>query len=836
MPLVILGLSVRVPGGVVDAVGYWGVLRSGVDVTSEVPEYRWGVERPGVVGSGAGEGLVRTLRGGWLGRVEGFDAAFWGISPREAAGMDPQQRLLLECAWEALEDAGLAAERLRGRRVGVYVGICASDYAQMVASGGLGGIDAYHASGTQHSVASGRIAYALGLRGGAVSVDTACSSSLVALHLASRALRNGECDLAIVGGVNLILTPLHSVGFSRAGMLSADGRCKAFSSGADGYGRAEGCAVVVLGRQGEVPAGRAWAVLRGSAVGQDGASGGLTVPNGPAQAEVIRAALADAGADAGSVGYIEAHGTGTALGDPIEAGALATVFGAGPGAGVPIGSAKANLGHAEGAAGLLGVVKAVLMRHHGEVPPHPYAGTPSEHVDWAGSGLRLPAEVEPLGAEALVGVSSFGFSGTNAHAVIGPAPAGLGRVPEAVLAAHGARQGAAKRPGVYVVSARSEVSLAGLSEASAQRLSVLGAADAAAGGAGCWLAACGTSVRGRAALVHRRAVVARDGLAAAAVLRGQAREDAWGVAAVAQDGPGLVWLFTGQGALRPGAGLGLVAAEPAFARAWREVCAAFAPYLPAGTPGLEAVLHGPDAARWLERASLAQPAHVGLGVALARLWRGRGVVPLVVLGHSLGEYVAAHVAGVLDLDGLARLVAGRGALCEGLAPGGMAATTAGAEEVEAVLAGLPGVLAGQASVAADHGVAGSTVAGSEAALGALCDALLARGHASERLAGGQGYHSPLVEPAMAGLAALARGVAHRAAEVALVSSWSGAVVGAGSDPTAYDWGEHWAGHLRGRVRYAQALAAAVRWAGGAGGGQGAQAASAAGIAAAAPAA
>jgi acyl transferase domain-containing protein len=846
-PIGVLGIGLRLPGGIVDPVGFWSALSSGADLTSDLPAERWGVDDAALADlhdpSGARTGTVRSLRGGWLGPVDGFDAAFWGISPREATGLDPQQRLLLECAWEALEDAAIDPLRLRGRRVGVYVGICGADYGQLAASAGLRGIDAYHASGTQHSVASGRIAYALGLTGPAVSVDTACSSSLVALHLALRALRAGECDLALVGGVNLILGPTNSVGFSRAGMLSPDGRCKAFSAAADGYGRAEGCAVVVLGRLAEASAGQVWAVLHGSALGQDGASGGLTVPNGPAQASVIRAALADAGAEAARVGYVEAHGTGTSLGDPIEAGALSAVFGAGRAAPLLVGSAKANLGHTEGAAGLVGLVKAALVRHHGTVPPHPFAEQPTPHVDWTGSGLALPGAPRPLAADALVGVSSFGFSGTNAHAVLGVAPAALARgafehaIPaRAVDARNADRQAAApaERPGVFVLSARSPTSLAGLAAASAERLAELasiagtntgrtstgaalmdGAAPGAAvmGGAsigspGDWTAACWTAATGRAALPWRRAVVAASAADAAAALRG-APSPAWNVAASGPvSGPvPLVWLFTGQGALRPGAGAGLLDTEPAFAEAWHTACAAFAPYLPAGAPPLHTVLHGADAAHWLQRPSLAQPAHIALAVALAALWRARGITPALVLGHSLGEYAAAYVAGVLDLDGLARLIAGRGRLCETLAPGSMAATTASEAEVTAALAKLPTTLANEAGLAALHGSAGSTVSGSPAALAALCEALATMGHASDRLTGGQAYHSPLTQPAMAPLAALAAEIKHETPRIPLASTLTGELLG------QIDWPSHWARHLRQPVRFAEALDTALRAAG-----------------------
>jgi acyl transferase domain-containing protein/NADPH:quinone reductase-like Zn-dependent oxidoreductase/NAD(P)-dependent dehydrogenase (short-subunit alcohol dehydrogenase family)/SAM-dependent methyltransferase len=866
-PLALIGIGCRLPGCVEGPEDFWRLVLSGADATGEVPASRWD---PAAAAADAGGDAAVPRRGGFLGPVDGFDAAFWGISPREAAGMDPQQRLLLECAWEALEDAGLDPLRLRGARVGVFVGICAGDYAQMVlAGGGLGAVDAYHASGTAHSTASGRLSYLLGLRGPSLSVDTACSSSLMAVHLAAQSLRAGECDLAIAGGVNLILAPTWSVGFGRAGMLAPDGRCKAFAAEADGYGRAEGCGVVVLRRLDEARAAgdRAWAVLRGSAAGQDGASGGLTVPNGPAQAEVIRTALARAGAVPDAVAYVEAHGTGTALGDPIEAGALASVFAPGRPADRPLllGSAKASIGHAEAAAGVAGLIKAALSLRRGLAPPHPGAERPTPHVDWASGRLALPRAATPLPPDALVGVSAFGFSGTNVHAVLGPTPAGTGRdapmEPAAVETAamagaaqragswvrpgHSAAVGAAvgraaagssdhavpgttahavegspappgtfpdtrpaaaapgttpARPGVLVLSARSRPALDALMRRMAARLDAMPGAE--------WPAACWTAATGRAAMLHRIAFAAEGPEEAARLLR---KDHTSATDLAPGQRPRLLMLFTGQGGLQPGAGAGLLSAEPAFARAWAEACAAADPHLPSGGPGLHAALHGPEAAWLLARGAYAQPAQTALAAALLALWAARGIAPDVALGHSLGELAAAHAAGVLSLEGMMRLAAARGRICDDAIPptGGMATTTAPAAAVLAAIARLPAPLATAAALAADHGPAGATVSGAAPAVAALAAVLEGDGHACQPLAAARAFHSPLVEPALDALARAAAQVPHAPPRIPLLSTATGAAIARGGGAAALDWPAHWARHMRGTVRFAEALRAAT---------------------------
>ncbi|MFH0725407.1 MAG: beta-ketoacyl synthase N-terminal-like domain-containing protein, partial [Pseudomonadota bacterium] len=427
-PLAIVGMGCRFPGKIVDAESYWNVLHQGMDVITAVPKDRWDIDAlydsdPDVPGK------MSTRYGGFLPDVAAFDAPFFGISRREAIGMDPQQRLLLEVCWEAIEHAGISPAGLRGTPAGVFMGIGTFDYAGLrYAQRDYEGVDSYFATGGVLSVAAGRLSYALGLTGPSMAVDTACSSSLVAVHLACQSLRSRECDLALAGGVNVILLPELSINFSRARMLSPDGRCKTFDASANGYVRGEGCGVIVLKRLSDATAAgdRILALVRGSAVNQDGPSGGLTVPSGPAQEAVIQRALSNSGVTANDVGYIEAHGTGTSLGDPIEVGALAKVFGDRPAADpLVIGSVKTNIGHLEAAAGIAGVMKVVLSLQKGEIPAHLHFKTPNPHIAWEQLPFEIPTGPRswPKGRKRLAGVSAFGASGTNAHIVLEEGPA-----------------------------------------------------------------------------------------------------------------------------------------------------------------------------------------------------------------------------------------------------------------------------------------------------------------------------------------------------------------------------------------------------------------------------
>jgi acyl transferase domain-containing protein len=425
-PIAIVGLSCRFPGAP-DADSFWQLLNDGLDAIQEIDATRWNVDayfdadpdKPG---------KIATRWGGFLQAVDQFEPQFFGISPREALSMDPQQRLALEVSWEALERAGYAPDKLNGSATGVFMGICNGDYTQLQLDNDRDSIDMYSATGNAHSVISGRLAYVLGLQGPAVSIDTACSSSLVAVHLAVQSLRTGECRMALAGGVNLILSLDTTMALSRAKMMASDGRCKAFDAAADGFVRSEGCGIVVLKRLSDAlnDSDHILAVIRGSAINQDGRSNGLTAPNGPSQVAVIQKALVNADVKPDEIGYVETHGTGTSLGDPIEAQALGAALGQNRSVPLAIGSVKTNIGHAEAAAGIAGLIKVVLSLQHREIPPHLHVKQLSPHIPWEDLPLTIPLTPtlwQPINGKRLAGLSSFGFSGTNAHLIVEEAPA-----------------------------------------------------------------------------------------------------------------------------------------------------------------------------------------------------------------------------------------------------------------------------------------------------------------------------------------------------------------------------------------------------------------------------
>ncbi len=787
-PIAVIGLGLRLPGGANDPESLWQLLHDGVDTIVEVPAERWDINAfydP----DPAAPGKMTTRFGAFLTEVDRFDAAFFGIAPREAISMDPQQRLLLEVAWEALERAGQSPDRLIGSDTGVFVGFANSDYFRRLFADPAT-IDAYAGTGNTGSVAAGRIAYLLGLQGPALAIDTACSSSLVAVHLAVQSLRRRECGLALAGGVNLILSPEVNINFSKAqGMMAPDGRCKTFDARADGYVRGEGCGLIVLKRLAEATrdGDPILAVIRGSAVNQDGRSSGLTAPNGPSQEAVIRAALADAGVAAREIGYVEAHGTGTSLGDPIEVRALGSVLCRDRSAEDPlwIGSLKTNMGHLETAAGIAGLMKVVLALQHGEIPPHLHFEAPSPHIPWGDFAVAVPRTATAWPASdgrRCAGVSSFGFSGTNAHVVLEAAPATTPRVDP--IPAH---------ERLLTLSARSPSALRASAARVAERLRAtpeLALDDVSH-----------TLNAGRAHLPQRLVVAATTTDQAATRLAAFAEGRVEGITVgQAQTGvqPDVAFLFTGQGSHYVGMGRRLYETEPVF-RATLDECAALL-QSSLDRPLLSVLYPEPAAPALIDDMRYAQPALFAIEVALARLWRAWGVTPIAVAGHSVGEYAAACVAGIFSLaDGL-KLTAARGRLMQSLAVDGEMVTVF-ADEARVAAALAP--FADRVALAAINGPETVVISGQRDAVREVVARLKAERIRSRTLPIAQASHSPLIEPILDAFARTAETVEFHAPQVSFVSS----LVGREVTPDEVTRPEFWRRHFRQTVRFADAMRA-----------------------------
>ncbi|MDX3233695.1 type I polyketide synthase [Streptomyces sp. ME19-01-6] len=771
-PVAIIGISSRFPGGGRGPEALWTQVREGVDTLSALPRDRgWHIPEP--------NGYV----GGFLADAADFDPAFFGISPREALAMDPQQRLLLETAWETIERAGVEPRTLRESRTGVYIGGTSHEYVSVLAASEEA--EGYQITGASGSVLSGRIAYALGLEGPTVTVDTACSSSLVALHLAVQAIRNGECPLALAGGVAVMPTPGTYGEFSRQGGMADDGRCKAFAAAADGTGWGEGVGVLLLERLSEARrhGRRILALVRGSAVNSDGASNGLTAPNGPAQQRVIRQALASAGLTPAEVDAVEAHGTGTALGDPIEAQALIDTYGQGRGTPLWLGSVKSNIGHTQAASGVAGVIKMVMAMRHGVLPKTLHVDAPTPHVDWAEGAVELlteqrlwPRSDRPRRA----GVSSFGISGTNAHVILEEAPEEEGE-PAAAPAA------STSLPAVPVLlSGRCDPSL----RAQAERVKDLVVADPELN-----LVDLGHSLsEARTSWERRAAVVAADREQLLTGLEAVARGEPHAGVAEGHTGSGsLAFLFAGQGAQRPGMGRALCSAYPAFSQALDAVAAHLDPRLDRPLRDVLCAPEGTPDAALLDQTAYTQAALFAFEVALYRLFESWGVTPDVLIGHSIGELSAAHVAGVLSLPDACALVAARGALMQALPAGGAMVVIRAAE------ADVVPLLGDHVSLAAVNGPDAVVVSGREDAVLAVAE----RFPRTTRLPVSHAFHSPLMEPMLEEFGTVARSVSFRTPRTPVVSNLTGKL----ADPDELCTPEYWVRHVQGTVRFGDGIQA-----------------------------
>jgi acyl transferase domain-containing protein len=772
-PIAVVGMACRAPGGVRSPAALWQLLCEGRTAIREVPPDRWPADAWHDPDPAAPAKSI-TKHGGFLDQIDGFDAAYFDILPREAERMDPQQRLLLEVAIEALDDAGLPREWLCGTRAGVYVASYHNDYAHLQ-YGDLDSIDARTLTGTLHSVLTNRLSYFLDLRGPSVSIDTACSSSLVAAHLACQSLRCGEIDLAITGGVSLIVSPELMVSMSKVGFMAPDGRCKTFDAGADGFGRGEGCGIAVLKRLADAIADgdRVLAVIRGSAVNQDGYSTLLAAPNGLAQQAMIREALAAAQLGPERIGFVETHGTGTRLGDPIEVEAIAETVGrpatgAGP---CRLGSIKANIGHLEAAAGAMGLIKTVLVLQHGQIPPQPSFERLNPLIALDGTRLEVPSRLSPWAADGkprCAGVSSFGVGGTNAHVLLEEAP----RLPPA-------GEAAADVPRILPLSARSAEALRELAETWQRflRETESSAADL-----------CFTAAERRSHDRHRLAVVGRSKDELAARLA-----DAEGAVAGT---PKLAFVFSGQGPQWFAMGRELLAGEPVFRELITECDALLRPLT---KYSLLDELAASETASRLDQTAIAQPAIFALQVGLAALWRSWGIRPDAVVGHSVGEIAALHVAGVLTLGDAIRVVARRGHIMqEATGLGQMAQVGLTAEEAGELVRAFGDRL----SVGAYNGPRSVVLSGESAALEAALAAVERQGAQHRTLPVRYAFHSAQMAPFARRLADELAAIAPAAAELPIYSTVTGAAASAETFTGAY-----FGRNIREPVRFAAAIAA-----------------------------
>ncbi len=790
-PIAIVGIGCRFPGAVNSPDTFWQLLEEGVDAMSEIPPERWDIDEYYDPDAEA-PGKMYVREGGFVDDIDLFDPQFFRISPREAQTLDPQQRMLLEVVWEALEDAGESADRVRGSDTGFFMGLSWHDYERNAYGMNPERLDAYSAMGNTQSIAVGRLAFALGAHGPTTLLDTACSSSLVSVHAACQSLRSGETHMALAGGVNLMISPLSTIFCCKIKALAPDSRCKTYDAAADGYARGEGCGVVVLKRLSDALAdgNHIRAVIRGTAINHDGPSSGLTVPNRGAQQRVIESALKDGGLEPLDVTYIEAHGTGTSLGDPIEIGALGDALGAGRPQDRPlrVGSVKTNIGHLEAAAGIAGLIKAALAVEHGKIPKHLHFKEPSPHIDWEAFPVEVPKSTLPwLPGQRIAGISSFGFSGTNAHVIIEQAPQQDGESAKSD-----------SKPEILCLSARSENALMELAGRYEDFLATAAEKDLAA--------ICHTANSGRALFAHRLAVVGEEAAGLAGGLEKYRAEPsttavASGEAKVGAR-PKIAFLFTGQGSQWVGMGEALYHSQPVFRDALDRCGALLREELQ--QPLLEVLFGSAEGDAdsgevLLDQTAYTQPALFALEWSLAQLWRSWGIEPGLVMGHSVGEYVAACVAGVFSLEDGLRLIATRGRLMQALPKdGAMVAVRAEPQVVEAAIEAH----ADQVSLAAINGPRSLVVSGRQTAVERALAALADSGVELKPLAVSHAFHSPLMDPILDEFESVAREISFSAPRLKLVSNVSGGIVSQEVADAGY-----WRRHIRQPVNFSAGMQA-----------------------------
>ena len=791
-PIAIIGMGCRFPGGASTPKRFWDVLKNGVDTITEVPKDRWNLD-DFYDSDPESPGKIYTHHGGFIDLLDQFDADFFGISPREVMHLDPQQRLLLEVTWEAIEYALINPAELNGSQTGVFVGICSNDYNQRLLAQNPEKIDAYVASGNSHSTASGRISYTLGLQGPSIAVDTACSSSLTSVHLACSSLRKGECNLALVGGVNRIISPELSVSFSKARMLSIDGRCKTFDASADGFVRGEGCGVVVLKRLSDAVADQdnILAVIRGTAVNQDGRTSGLTVPNGLSQQAVIHQAFENGGIKASDISYCEAHGTGTSLGDPIEIGALGNVFGQTHSQEQPlvVGSVKTNIGHLEGAAGIAGLIKTVLQLQNQQIVPSLHFNQPNPYINWSELPVKISTQVSPWstnGKSRMAGVSSFGFSGTNAHVILEEAPIQESELKESDLV---------ERPWqILTISAKSEKALQELAQSYEELLDNDNAAKIAD--------ICFSAHTGRNHFDHRLVFVAESteklsqqlkvfqtGEDTSGVLRGRIHDEKQ---------PKIVFLFTGQGSQYINMGRQLYETQPIFRQALEQCDRLLQAYL---TKSILEVVYPKDTQELnnslINETNYTQPALFAIEYALFKLWESWGIEPNVLIGHSAGEYVAATVAGVFSLEDGLKLIATRGRLMQQLPLGGeMLSVMASEKKVNQLIAPY----SEKVTVAAINGPESIVISGESEVIATINETLEKQEIKTKQLAVSHAFHSHLMKPMLAEFEAVASEISYSKPTIGIISNITGARAKENIATAKY-----WINHVLKPVKFAQSI-------------------------------